>query len=150
MVYEWRPDYDASRADINDLKYLNKYKVRVGLALTDLGSMMYDKGVRNSYDLNKTITQDNYDSADNFDDFIKNNYTATPINGAIKSKLPTAIHADVDWNIHNKFYVNLNGDFSVVSKTILNQSSIANQVSLTPRYESRWFSFLFACFLCGC
>lgn len=141
LVYEWRPDYDASRADINDLKYLNKYKVRVGLALTDLGSMMYDKGVRNSYDLNKTITQDNYDSADNFDDFIKNNYTATPINGAIKSKLPTAIHADVDWNIHNKFYVNLNGDFSVVSKTILNQSSIANQVSLTPRYESRWFSF---------
>jgi outer membrane protein OmpA-like peptidoglycan-associated protein len=141
LVYEWRPDFDASRADINDLKYLNKYKVRVGFALTDLGSMMYDKGVRNSYNLNKIITQDNYDNADNFDDFMKNNYPATPINGAIKSKLPTAIHADVDWNIHNKFYVNLNGDFSVVSKTILNQSSIANQVSLTPRYESRWFSF---------
>lgn len=141
LVYEWRPDFDASRKDINDLKYLNKYKVRFGFALTDLGSMMYDKGVRNNYNLNKTITQDNYDNADNFDDFMKNNYNPTVVNGAIKSKLPTAIHADVDWNIHNKFYVNLNGDFSVVSKTILNQSSVANQVSLTPRYESRWFSF---------
>ena len=141
LVYEWRPDFDASRKDINDLKYLNKYKIRFGFALTDLGSMMYDKAVRNNYNLNKTITQDDFDNADNFDDFMKNNYSATVVNGTIKSKLPTAIHTDVDWNIHNKFYVNLNGDFSVVSKTVLNQSSIANRVSLTPRYESRWFSF---------
>lgn len=141
LVYEWRPDYDASRKDINDLKYLNKYKIRFGFALNDLGSMTYDKGVRNSYNLNKTITQNNYESADNFDDFLKNNYNPTVVNGVIKSNLPTAIHTDVDWNIHNKFYVNLNGDFSVVSKTVLNHSSIANRMSLTPRYESKWFSF---------
>ncbi len=141
LVYEWRPDFDASRKDINDLKYLNKYKIRFGFALTDLGLMTYDKGVRNNYNLNKTITQNNYESADNIDQFLKDNYAATVVNGAVKSKLPTAIHTDVDWNIHNKFYVNLNGDFSVVSKTILNQNSIANRVSLTPRYESRWFSF---------
>jgi outer membrane protein OmpA-like peptidoglycan-associated protein len=141
LVYEWRPDFDASRKDINDLKYLNKYKIRFGFALTDLGSMMYDKGVRNSYNLNQTITQNDIDNADNFDQLMKNKYSSTAINGAVKSKLPTAIHTDVDWNIHNKFYVNLNGDISVVSKTVLNQNSIANRVSLTPRYESRWFSF---------
>ena len=141
LVYEWRPDYDASRADINDLKYMNKYKVRFGLALTDLGSMLYDKGVRNSYNLNNTVTQNDFDNADNIDQFLKDNYAATVVNGTIKSKLPTVIHTDVDWNIHKKFYVNLNGDFSVVSKSKLNQSSIANQVSLTPRYESKWFSF---------
>ena len=141
LVYEWRPDFDASRSDINDLKYLNKYKLRFGFALTDLGSMKYDKGVRNSYNLNNTITQDDFDNADNFDQFLEDNYPATPINGAVKSKLPTAIHTDVDWNIHNKFYVNLNGDFTIVTKSKLNQSSIANRVSLTPRYESKWFSF---------
>ena len=141
LVYEWRPDFDASRNDINDLKYMNKYKVRFGLALTDLGSMLYDKGVRNSYNLNNTVTQNDFDNADNIDQFLKDNYAATVVNGTIKSKLPTAIHTDVDWNIHKKFYVNLNGDFSVVSKSKLNQSSIANQVSLTPRYESKWFSF---------
>lgn len=141
LVYEWRPDYDASRADINNLKEVNKYKIRFGVSVTDLGSMTYDKGVRNTYNLNKTISQANYDSADNFDDFMKNNYANTIVNGAVKAYLPTAVHADVDWNIHRKFYLNLNGDFSVVDKSKLNQNSISNRVSLTPRFESKWFSF---------
>jgi len=140
LVYEWRPEYTADRADINDLKEVNKYKLRFGLSVTDLGSMKYDKGVRNNYNLNKTITQANYDNADSFDEFLKNNYTNVPVNGTVRSYLPTAIHADVDWNIHNKFYLNANADLGVVSKTKLNQNSIANRVSLTPRYESKWFS----------
>ncbi|RVT72241.1 OmpA family protein [Flavobacterium sufflavum] len=140
LVYEWRPEYTADRADINDLKEVNKYKLRFGLSLTDLGSVKYDKGVRNNYNLNKTITQANYDSADNFDEFLKNNYPNTVVNGDVKSYLPTALHADVDWNIHNKFYLNTNVDLGVVSKTKLNQNSIANRVSITPRYESKWFS----------
>lgn len=140
LVYEWRPEYTADRADINDLKEVNKYKLRFGLSVTDLGSMKYAKGVRNMYDLNKTITQANYDNADSFDEFLKNNYTNVPVNGTVRSYLPTAIHADVDWNIHNKFYLNAIGDIGVVSKTKLNQNSIANRVSVTPRYESKWFS----------
>ncbi len=140
LVYEWRPEYTADRADINDLKEVNKYKLRFGLSVTDLGSMKYAKGVRNMYDLNKTITQANYDNADSFDEFLKNNYTNVPVNGTVRSYLPTALHADVDWNIHNKFYLNAIGDIGVVSKTKLNQNSIANRVSVTPRYESKWFS----------
>ena len=140
LVYEWRPEYTADRADINDLKEVNKYKLRFGVSVTDLGSMKYDKGVRNSYDLNGTFTQDDFDGYDNFDDFMKGTFTPTPINGTVKSYLPTALHADVDWNIYKKFYLNANGDLGVVSKDKLNQNSIANRVSLTPRYESRWFS----------
>jgi hypothetical protein len=34
----------------------------------------------------------------------------TVVNGTVKSFLPTALHADVDWNIHNKFYLNVDGD----------------------------------------
>ncbi|AWG23129.1 hypothetical protein FFWV33_17135 [Flavobacterium faecale] len=141
LVYEWRPDYDASRVDINNLKYVNKYKIRFGVSVTDLGSMKYEKGIVNSYNLNKTITAANYDNADNFDEFMKNNYTRSPINGTVKAYLPTALHADVDWNIHNKFYLNVNGDFGIVDKDKLSQNSIANRVSMTPRFESKWFSF---------
>ncbi|HTG67535.1 MAG TPA: DUF5723 family protein [Flavobacterium sp.] len=140
LVYEWRPEYTADRADINDLKYVNKYKLRFGVSVTDLGSMKYAKGVRNMYDLNDVITQDDYDDAENFDEFLENNYTSVPVNGTVRSYLPTALHADVDWNIHNKFYLNANGDLGMVSKNKLNQNSIANRVSLTPRYESKWFS----------
>ena len=142
LVYEWRPEYTADRADINDLKEVNKYKLRFGLSVTDIGSMKYDKGVRNNYDLNRIIpiTQADYDNADNFDQFMKDNYNYTVVNGAVKSYLPTALHADVDWNIHKRFYLNAIGDIGVVSKTKLNQNSIANRVSVTPRYESKWFS----------
>lgn len=141
LTYEWRPEFDASRVDIKDLKYLNKYKLRVGVSLTDLGSMTYDKGVRNSYNLTGSFTQDDFDGYDNFDEFMKSEFTPITINGSVKSYLPTAFHADIDYNIHNKFYVNLNGDLSVVDKNKLNQSSVANRVSLTPRFESKWFSF---------
>ncbi|MEZ7498942.1 DUF5723 family protein [Flavobacterium sp. Arc3] len=141
LVYEWRPDYDASSTDSNNLREVNKYKIRFGVSVTDLGSMKYDKGILNSYNLNKTITAANYQDASNFDEFMKNNYARTTINGTVKSYLPTALHADVDWNIHRKFYLNLNGDFNVVDKNKLSQNSIANSVSLTPRFESRWFSF---------
>ncbi|KDN54356.1 DUF5723 family protein [Flavobacterium seoulense] len=140
LTYEWRPEYSADRADINDLKEVNKYKLRVGVSVTDLGSMKYNKGIRRNYDLNQIISQDDYDNADNFDEFLENNYNFTVLNGAVRSHLPTALHADIDWNIHNKFYLNANGDLGIVSKTKLNQSSIANRVSLTPRYESKWFS----------
>ncbi|OCB78395.1 DUF5723 family protein [Flavobacterium crassostreae] len=141
FIYEWRPDYEASRSDLMDLKHINKYKLRFGLALTDLGSVRYDKGIRNSYDLNATVTQGQYDSAEDADAFLKNNYTATVVNGAVKAFLPTTLRADVDWNLHNKFYLNANGEFSVVDKSKLNQNSSSNRFSLTPRYESRWFSF---------
>ncbi|MEN9906991.1 MAG: hypothetical protein RLZZ540_132 [Bacteroidota bacterium] len=147
LVYEWRPEYTSDRADIKDLKHVNKYKLRLGVSVTDIGSMNYDKGVRNIYDLNRPslsrptpITVADFDNADNFDQFMKDNFNHTVVNGTVKSYLPTALHADVDWNIHNKFYLNTNVDLGVVSKTKLNQNSIANRVSITPRYESKWFS----------
>ena len=138
LVYEWRPEYDASRDDLSSLKHVNKYKVRFGVSVTDIGHMKYEKGIRENYDLNKNFTENDLDNADGIEDL----FTSTGIvNGTVNSYLPTAVHADVDWNIHNKFYLNLNGDFSVVDKQKLSQNSISNRVSVTPRFESRWFSF---------
>jgi hypothetical protein len=58
------------------------YKI-LWVSVTDLGSIKYEKGVRNTYDLN-TVSQADYDTADNFDDFIKSNY-AYVVNGTVKS-----------------------------------------------------------------
>ena len=141
LVYEWRPDFDTTKKEVSNFKELNKYKLRFGVSLTDLGSVNYEKGIRKSYDLNAIVTQDDFDNAENFDTFLSDNYPETIINGAVKSKLPTAIHADLDWNMHKKFYLNVNGDFSMVDNAKLNQNSIENRFSLTPRFESKWFSF---------
>ncbi|MCP6302693.1 hypothetical protein NL450_27155, partial [Klebsiella pneumoniae] len=87
---EWRPEYTADRADINDLKELNKYKLRFGISVTDIGTMNYDKGVRNIYDLNRPslsrptpITVADFDNADNFDEFMKDNFNHTLVNGTV-------------------------------------------------------------------
>ncbi|HAH54963.1 MAG TPA: hypothetical protein DCM02_06675 [Flavobacterium sp.] len=141
LVYEWRPDFDTTKKEVANFKEMNKYKLRFSFSLTDLGSINYKKGIRKKYDLNNTINQDDYDNADSFDVFLSDFYTETEVSGAVKSNLPTALHTDIDWNLHKKFYLNINGDFSLVDNGALNQISIENRLSLTPRFESKWVSF---------
>lgn len=141
LTYEWRPDFDTTKKEVSNFKELNKYKLRLGFSLTDLGAINYEKGIRKSYDLNDSFTEQEFNDADNIDAFLNDKYNATNIVGTLKSKLPTAFHADIDWNMHKKFYLNINGDFSMVDNKTLNQNSIENRFSVTPRYESRMFSF---------
>ncbi|MEP7093353.1 MAG: DUF5723 family protein [Flavobacterium sp.] len=146
LVYEWRPDYadydlnNAKPAD-NNFRDLNKYKVRFGLSVTDIGSIDYKNAKQDTYNVNGVVTQQMIDDADNLYDFLNQHYTKTSTSKGAKTNLPTALHADVDWNMYKKFYLNLNGDINMVSTNKLNAYGIADRVSLTPRYESRWFSF---------
>jgi outer membrane protein OmpA-like peptidoglycan-associated protein len=146
LVYEWRPDfadYDLDRAKPadNNFRDLNKYKVRFGLSVTDIGSIDYKNAKQDTYNVNGIITQQMIDDADNLYDFLNEHYTKTSTSKGAKTNLPTALHADVDWNMYRKFYLNLNGDINMVSADKLNSYGIADRVSLTPRYESRWFSY---------
>lgn len=146
LVYEWRPNYadydlnNAKPAD-NNFRDLNKYKVRFGLSVTDIGSIDYKNAKQDTYNVNGVVTQQMIDDADNLYDFLNQHYTKTSTSKGAKTNLPTALHADVDWNMYKKFYLNLNGDINMVSANKLNAYGIADRVSLTPRYESRWFSF---------
>lgn len=146
LVYEWRPNYadydlnNAKPAD-NNFRDLNKYKVRFGLSVTDIGSIDYKNAKQDTYNVNGVVTQQMIDDADNLYDFLNEHYTKTSTSKGAKTNLPTALHADVDWNMYKKFYLNLNGDINMVSTNKLNAYGIADRVSLTPRYESRWFSF---------
>ena len=141
LTYEWRPDFDTTKKEVSNFKELNKYKLRFGISLTDLGSIKYEKGIRKSFNLNSSFTEGEFNNADNIDTFLNDKYISTNISGGVKSKLPTALHADIDWNMHKKFYLNINGDFSMVESGALNQNTIENRFSATPRFESRGFSF---------
>jgi outer membrane protein OmpA-like peptidoglycan-associated protein len=145
LIYEWRPDYESydsknARAVDNNFKDLNKYKLRFGLSVTDLGSIKYKHVKRDVYDLNKTISQAGIDSAEDIKDFL--NLYNDPITTYSDENvsLPTVVHMDADWNMYKKFYLNLNGNLSLVNKSDMNKSSTANTWVLTPRYETRWFT----------
>ena len=145
FVYEFRPDYaDFESDDIknNNYKHLNKYKFKVGVSVTDIGFVDYEDGIREGFDVNNAnVSYDDFDTADNIGEFLNAFYARTNQDSAYKIDLPTALHVNVDWNMNSKIYLNLNTDLSLMSKDRITANRIANTVSLTPRYETKWFSF---------
>ena len=146
FVYEWRPNYrDYQTESVNGPTYnhkdQNKYKLKVGLSITDIGKINYKDAVSETFDVTNTVTEDDIDNEDDLNDVLNNLYTLTNRSVGYKVNLPTALHLNADYSLNKNFYVNLNTDFSLVSKGKENASRIANAVSLTPRFESKWFSF---------
>jgi len=146
FVYEWRPNFEDYTVTDNDgkpyaPKDINKYKLKFGLSLSDLGSLNYKEGTEQAYDITNSISEDDFDNEEGFEDKLNNLYTQIRSGNASKAILPTALHLNADWNINNHFYMNLNTDLSITSKSNTNTNSISNIVSLTPRFESKWFSF---------
>ncbi|TYP70358.1 DUF5723 family protein [Aquimarina intermedia] len=146
FVYEWRPDHASymvtdSKGNTYAPKDINKYKVKFGLSVTDLGALKYDDATEEIYDITNTVNEDDFDNVDGFQDKLQRFYTRTSVKNVTKAILPTALHLTADWNINNHFYMNLNSDLSLTSKNKENTSRVANSLSLTPRFESKWFSF---------
>jgi outer membrane protein OmpA-like peptidoglycan-associated protein len=146
FIYEWRPDYESydlnnAKPVDNNFKDLNKYKLRFGLSITDIGSITYKNSKEEIYNLNKVVSQADLDAADGIDEIL-DLYTVTSTTFKNnKANLPTVLHLDADWNMYKKFYLNLNGNLSLVDKSALGKTSSANTWILTPRYETRWFTF---------
>lgn len=147
FIYEWRPehanyDLDNAKPTDNNFKDLNKYKLRFGLSVTDIGSITYKNSKEEIYNLDRVLTQAQIDAADGIDEIL-DLYDPAPLTVFKNNKvgLPTVLHLDADWNIHNKFYLNLNGNIGLTDQSALNTSSMANTFLLTPRYETKWFTF---------
>lgn len=146
FVYEWRPnheDYTKTNAngDTYTLKNKNKYKLKLGLSITDLGALNYKNGIQDLYDINNTINENDFDDAEDTEAFLNDAYGSPLTSIGYKTKLPTALHLTADWSFTKNLFVNLNTDVSLIKKGADNASRIANIASLTPRYESRFFSF---------
>lgn len=148
------PEFDATSAGVGvDLGFTyeyrtnchtcvgNRYKYKAAVSVTDIGKLNYKNAIENTYDLTGAVTQDDVDSADDIFEFFDANYTKTATRKGIKANLPTALHTNFDWNIDQRFYLNLSGDFSLVDAKKINATAIANSVTFTPRYETRQFSF---------
>lgn len=134
LVYEIRKETQLNN-------YTPNYKLKFGLSVTDIGAINFKQNTQKKYEFNNvTVNENNIENADNLEEVLAL-FDATPqTTSSVKTLLPTALHANVDWNFFRKFYLNINGDINLNDKKSLNQTSIANTVSLTPRYETKWFS----------
>ncbi len=117
----------------------NKYKFKIGVSLTDIGKVSYDDTEVTNYDLNNTAsTADIEDKS--LEEFLDENYPGDQRFLNSKINLPTALHFIVDYNILKKFYVSLNGSFSMVGNNKEQANRVINTLTATPRLETRLFS----------
>ncbi len=144
FVYEWRPEHSKytkldSKGNSVINRGKNKYKLKFGLSLTDLGKINNSVGRETLYNLNTTQDIDNFDGSD-LEDGLEENFDVASTNPSQNSILPTALHTNVDWSFNSNLYLNLNVDMPFTSKNTANANRILSQVSVTPRYESALLS----------
>lgn len=157
FVYEWRPDWKEYKYDMDGETNLwrkdqDKYKMRAGISLLDLGGMKFQKGgmsrnfsvnSTNPFDLNVFNEASSLEEFDNvLDSLIVNSpewTTDEDVSSSFFMKTPTALSLQFDYHIWKWFYVNTTGMMSLLSKKNGSHVHIANQWSITPSFDHPWF-----------
>lgn len=131
FVYEYRPQFrkNISRDDVIKqvkFRHLNTYKLRFGVSILDIGGITYNSTTTESYDLGNFPNE--------LDEFDLNT------SEELKLSLPTNLRFDVDWAISEKFYLNAATRLSLISREKRQAVRYANQLTLSPRLETKWIS----------
>lgn len=156
FVYEWRPDWKDYKYDMDGETNLwrrdqEKYKIRAGASILDLGGMKFQKGaITSDFSVNTTQLFDLnvFDAANSFGSFdtiidslttFNPDWSTTDSKATFFMRTPTAASFQVDYHIWKYFYVNATGILSVNSRKNPNRVRTANQFSVTPSFDHSWF-----------
>jgi len=135
LTYEYRPEF--SRDTLS--KKLTKYKFKLGVSVTDLGSISYDESSFNTYDLNNNVDTEIFQDSDT-ETILNENYQGTEEIIVAKINLPTALHLLVDYQIRRRLYLSLQSSLSLVADDKEFANRIINTFTVSPRLETRWLS----------
>lgn len=163
FAYEYRPEYEKFRYTMDGKKRYDrssvKHKFRIGAALTDLGGINYNNSKwvgERVLPQNMNIAIGKFDTLKRmFDDFGQENgdlsgfermntYMARltggfqSANNSFRAKLPATLNLQFDYNIYKNFFINATYIQSLRKKGTVGMRHF-NQLSATPRYESKWF-----------
>lgn len=150
FTYEYRPKYDDFRYEMDGQRVedptANRYKLKVGLSLTDLGKIHFDKDA-GKFNLTSNNAQwygfdtVNFANTIDFDTTLSNIFYGDP-NASYRANqfdmgLPHAISLQVDYNIYKNFYANA----TIIQRLRTKgnpQVVAANVIGITPRFEKDW------------
>lgn len=156
-VYEWRPNYKDFKYDMDgqtDLwrKDQEKYTLRAGVSVVDLGAMKFTKGgLSRNFSVNTTTLDLRiFDKANDFasfdsiiDSLITNNPTewraSENTSQTYKMNTPAALSLQLDYHIWKWFYINTTGMISLMSKSGTSRVHVPNQWVITPSFDHAWF-----------
>lgn len=130
------------------------YKLKVGVALTDLGAITYEKDMQRSGAYNINITDPERMSLqdldgiefDNLKDFFEQRplyFTPDNANNETEYKvsLPTTLQLDADYHVASGFYLNLAGQFGLGDDSKGFNNKVYTSMTFTPRFETKKFGF---------
>lgn len=149
FVYEWRKDANEYTYDMDGIEGLtrrdkNKYKLKVGMSILDIGRVKFTKGDVSG---NFVANIENYDisdfsvgSVEEFNDTLEKLFGFTETAGQdFSMNLPTALSFQVDYNIWRGFYANFTSYVSFLRRNDPSKIRQQSNFSITPRYEHKWF-----------
>lgn len=158
VTYEYRPNYKSFKYDMDNKTDLwrkdqNKYKLRVGAAINDIGGMTYKKGnlSRNFSFQTGVFDLQQFDGVEGFRSLdsalIRLEKTGDVAfrsdEGEFFMNLPTHANIDVDYNIWRNIYVNYYMRLNLLLLKDKNIVHYPNNFALTPRWEKRWWGISF-------
>lgn len=151
-IYEWRPEVDKYKFEMDgqkdrDMNWKNKYKLRAGLSVMDLGSIKFKTGeFSNNFHADvdfwyiDTLTFDSI-PVQAFDDTLFNRFNMERNKPTYRMNMPTSIIAHADYNIWKDLYINFTAMYAFQFKKNPNKVHEITTFSLTPRYDHKWFGF---------
>lgn len=151
VVYEWRPKWKDYKYDMDGKTNLwrrdkEKYTLRIGASVIDIGGMKFQKGGKSRNFVANNQQFDLHNNFKNVKDF--NSLDSTLVSNFQQDNsdkrtyfmnLPTAASLQIDYHIWNDFYLNFTGMFDLTSKKKPHNLSVPTQLSFTPRYDFKWF-----------
>ncbi len=157
-VYEWREGYEDYQYDMDGksgiwAQHKNKYKLRVGASLLDIGGMRFTKGgLSRNFEVNSQDPFDlnTFESANSIQDFdqVIDSLINAPGQTWISSQdtastflmqTPSAFSLQFDYHIWKGFYVNATSMLNLIGKKTDTKVKVPNQISITPSFDIAGF-----------
>jgi outer membrane protein OmpA-like peptidoglycan-associated protein len=148
VIYEWRPDYAKHKHDMDGETNVwkrneNKYKLKVGVSMTDLGGVRFSKGGQ-SGDFTANTTNWDISKLDfgttpiaALDDTLSARFGGTNAGADYKMNLPTAFSTQIDYHIWKDLYINQTNFIAFGFNSNANKVHDFTTISITPRWDHR-------------
>ena len=148
VIYEWRPDYAKHKHDMDGETNVwkrneNKYKLKVGVSMTDLGGVKFSKGGQSG---DFTANTSNWDISKldfgttpiaALDDTLSARFGGTIAGANYKMNLPTAFSTQIDYHIWRDLYINQTNFIAFGFNSNPNKIHDFTTISVTPRWDHR-------------
>jgi outer membrane protein OmpA-like peptidoglycan-associated protein len=153
-VYEWRQGYENYQYDMDGktgiwARHKNKYKMRIGASILDIGGMRFQKGglsrnfsarSTNPFDLTVFQSATNLYEFDQVIDSLINNpgqdwIADQDTASTFFMRTPSAFSLQFDYHIWKGFYVNATSMINLIGKKTDAKVKVPNQFSITPSFD---------------